>query len=123
MSNTQPMVYLLEGHVTGHTVPIHPNVLDRWKRGELTRVNEDGSTWPGDPFAMPGEPGSRIDTPPEPDDDGPEPVKPRGNASRIEWAGYAVSLGAASEEDAGVMTRDELIELTTPAEDRPLVPA
>jgi hypothetical protein len=117
MTNTKPMIYLKEGHVTGHTLPLHPTVADRWKRGELVRVNEDGSDWEGDPYALPGgEPAVAETTASGTDDDGPEPVRPKGNASRIAWAGYAVALGACDEDEADTLTRDQLIALTTAPE-------
>jgi len=120
MSDTPQLVYLRGGHISGHTVPLAPQVMEQWKRGQLQRVNEDGSDWQGDQFALPGEPGSRIDTStPGDEDQGDEPTRPRGNASRIEWAGYAVALGACSEEEAEKLTRDELQALCTPPEEKP----
>jgi hypothetical protein len=126
MSDTQQqLVYLREGHVSGHTLPLHPNVMERWKAGLLRRVNADGSPWQGEEYVLPGElpaadPGAPAAAA---SSDGGEPPRPRGNASRIEWAGYAVALGACTEDDAGKLTREELIALTTPPEEKPAGPA
>ncbi len=128
-----PVIYLREGHTVGMMLPLHPDVEARWRAGHLDRVHPDGSPWQdsdGDPFAvLSGEPApaaaSTIDHKPttiiEPSAAKPadERGRPRGNASRADWAKFAVSLGMASEAEAALMTRDELRELTTPPELRP----
>lgn len=124
MGDTQQqpqLVYLREGHVTGHTVPLHPVVMERWRAGHLQRVNADGSTWEGDPFVLPGEPPA-AGAPAAPDGDGGEVARPKGNASRADWAAYAVGLGACTDDEASQLTRDELAALTTPPEDQPATP-
>lgn len=113
-----PMVYLRGGHVCGFTVPLPPAVVERWKRGELQRVTEDGQTWPGDPWVMPGD-----EREPEPQDDstgesGDASGRPKGNAAKADWAAYAVSLGACTEDEAGKLTRDQLAGLCTAPEDK-----
>lgn len=113
---SQPeMIYLREGHVCGFTLPLPPNVMERWRAGHLQRVNEDGSTWQGDHFALPGAPTEALAGAA----DGEGPVRPKRSASRIAWAAYAVELGACTEEQAEKLSRDDLIELTTPPEEKP----
>jgi hypothetical protein len=113
-----PMVYLRGGHVCGFTVPLPPAVVDRWKRGHLQRVTEDGRTWPGDPWVMPGdEPGP--DAPDDGDGETGGTGRPKGSAAKADWVAYAVSLGACTEDEAGKLTRDQLVELCTAPEDKP----
>jgi hypothetical protein len=115
MSNGKPVIWLREGHVCGFTLPLPVNVHERWKAGQLTRVNEDGSDFQGAHYVLPGDAEPTSDGGGE----GGGPDRPKKNASRIEWAAYAVALGAATAEDADSLTRDELIELTTAPEDKP----
>jgi hypothetical protein len=112
----KPVIWLKEGHVCGFTLPLPENVMARWKAGQLMRVNEDGSTYQGAHYVLPGDdPESAT----EAGEGGSGPERPKKSASRIAWAAYAVALGACSEEDADSKTRDELIELTTPPEEKP----
>jgi len=116
-----PMVWLRGGHISGHTVPVNPNVMDRWRAGHLQRVTEDGRTWPGDPWLMPGDeaPAPAADV----EGDGASgPERPKKSATKFAWASYAVALGACTEDDVEKLTRDQLIELTTAPEDKPDVP-
>lgn len=126
------MVYLLEGHVTGHTLPLNRVTEERWRAGHLRRVNADGTPWQGgDEFAVlpgtPPQPGQETarEQPPlgstADDTAGPEDglAVPKLNAPRRDWAAYATSLGAASAEEAEQMTRGELIERCTPPELQP----
>jgi hypothetical protein len=118
---TQPAIYLREGHVIGFTLPLHPTVEERWRAGHLQRVRADGSAWEGDPFVLPGEPPAAADAEADVPGDGGV-ARPKGNASRADWAAYAVALGACTEEQAAQLTRDELAALTTPPEDKPATP-
>jgi hypothetical protein len=121
----KPVIWLKEGHVCGFTLPLPPNVEKRWKAGELVRVNKDGSTYQGAHYELPDVP-LEPHEPPE-DDDGPgtpapapapAPQRPKPTASKTAWALYAVLLGACSVDDADAMTRDQLIDLTTPPEEK-----
>jgi hypothetical protein len=101
-------------------------------------VTADGDPWHGDEYdVLPGEPADSAadpttDSEPATTPDtttatGPpartrQPPRPRGNASRADWAAYAVELGVASKADAATMIRDELMELCTPPELKPPVP-
>lgn len=100
------------GVVIGFSLPLHESIEHQWRHGELQRVDADGNPWQGDE-TVPGEPGEDE----SPDGDA-EPVRPRGNAHVSKWAAYAVALGACSEDEAADMTRAQLIELTTPPEDK-----
>lgn len=138
----EDVIWLKGGHVVRLTLPLHPDIEARWRKGGLVRVTEDGEPWQGYEFALPGaEP--EVPSPPPPGSGGGDghehdgdgqgsgdggqqqggdlniPGRPRGNASRVAWAAYAVELGAATEDEAATLTRDELIELTTPPEMRP----
>ena len=132
------MVYLKEGHVIGMMLPLHPDIEARWRAGFLTRVTAEGEPWQGDQYdVLPeppvsdnaadtttpttSEPATAPDTTTSNPAD-PQPPRPRGNASRADWAAYAVQLGAATEAEAATLTRDELAELTTPPEMKPTVP-
>jgi hypothetical protein len=57
-------------------------------RGQLRRVNADGTTWAA-----------------EPERTGPPPV----GAPKVEWVGWAVSQGATLD-DADAMTKNDLVE-------------
>lgn len=114
---SKPVIWLKEGHVCGFTLPLPENVQARWKAGQLMRVNEDGSTYQGPHYVLPG------DDPETPAETGGAaagiPERPKKSSSRIAWAAYAIALGACSDDDAEKLTRDELVELTTPPEDKP----
>ena len=75
------------GAIVELPVPLSENLQYQAARGQLTRVNADGSQF-----------------------EEPAPVKrPADSASKPEWVGYAVSLGA-SVDDADAMTKNDLIE-------------
>lgn len=78
-------------------VPLPPGIAHRLERGDLTRVNEDGSPWSPEP-KVPG--------------DGPlpdgAPALPKRSASQKTWADFAVSQGM-DEAKAAAMTRDDLV--------------
>lgn len=134
-ADSPAMVYLSEqaGHVIGMTLPLHPDIDKRWRGGELVRVNADGSAWQGDDeFSLPAGPSGPANsdsdhTPPAGSTSGsgsdPDvPGRPKRNAPRREWAAYATRIGALTEEDAELLSRDELIEATTPPEMKPPPP-
>jgi hypothetical protein len=117
----KPVIWLKEGHVCGFTLPLPVNVMERWRAGHLIRVNEDGSTFQGPHYVLPdGTAAAETEAPA--DDDAVStlnaPARPKKNASRIEWAAYAIALGACSGDAADGMSRDELIDLTTPPEEK-----
>lgn len=81
------------GMVFDFLLPLSENMQNQVTRGELVRVNEDGSTY--DP----------------PESDGPEVPAgpPKVSALKNEWVGYAVSQGM-SIDDADAMSKGDLIE-------------
>lgn len=116
MSNqeSKPVIWLKEGHVCGFTLPLPQVILERWQAGHLVRVNEDGSTYQGPHFVLPDGTGA------DEADAGPSgPERPKKSASRLQWAVYAVAIGACTEAEADKKSRDELIELTTVPEEKP----
>lgn len=112
---SKPVIWLKEGHVCGFTLPLPENVLERWKLGQLIRVNEDGSTFQGAHFVLPDDQ-QEAEAPAPAGSAGPE--RPKKNAGRVQWAVYAVALGACSEDEADKLTREQLIELVTPPEEK-----
>lgn len=113
------------------TLPLGEYIDRQWRDGSLTRVNEDGTAFDGDPYIL-------TDPPPGPakadgaasnavvasgaeDDEGPAgPPRPAQNAPKAAWVTYAVQLGAASTEaEAKDRSKAELIRATTPPELEP----
>jgi hypothetical protein len=125
MGNGKPVVWLKEGHVCGFTLPLPPNVEERWRAGRLIRVNEDGSTYQGPHYLLPDGTEAAADATGAAaaavNGDGTEPQllpdRPAKNASRMRWADYAVALEACTQEQADEMNRDELIKLVIPPEE------
>lgn len=115
---------------------LHPGLRRRIRRGELTRVNPDGSPWaepapdqPGPPdnpdgaggpegeTGQHGDPDDGTEQPADPDGDGQPadapPLPPR-SASRAVWAEFAIGQGM-DREQAAAMSRGELISALVPA--------
>lgn len=76
----------------------------RIARGDLQRVNEDGSEWAGGPDDA-GEPDTGGG---DPGGSGDIPEAPKKSASKADWVEFAVSQGADADE-AAAMTRDDLV--------------
>jgi len=110
----RPMVYLREGHVCGFTLPLPEAVMNRWRAGHLVRVNADGTPYEGAHFVLPDGTSDGDEA-----GDGGIPDRPRKNAGRTAWAVYAIAIGAATEEEADELTRDQLIDRCTPPEEKP----
>jgi hypothetical protein len=89
-------------------VPLLPGIQDRLDRGDLTRVNDDGTPWI-EPGEEPLEP-PRGDLPPD------APPLPKRTDNRATWTEFAVSQGMDRETAAG-MTKAQLIEALSPAAD------
>lgn len=101
------------GAVIGMTLPLHSTIEQQWEHGDLQRVNEDGSPW-----------AETVDEA-EPEDDAAAseaPARPRPAAKVADWQAYAAAIGACSEDEAAGMTKQQLVELTTPPEMVPPVP-
>ena len=86
-------------------VPLPLGIQHRLDKGDLVRVNEDGTPWiaPGEPVVEP----PRGDLPPD------APPLPKKTDNRAVWTEFAVSQGLDREEAAS-MTKAELIERFTP---------
>lgn len=75
-------------------LPLPEGVAQRLDRGDLTRVNPDGSA-------------VAVEAPAEVDFE----VPPAKNASREAWADYAVRVHGADVDDLEGLSRNELVEL------------
>ncbi|HLK78607.1 MAG TPA: hypothetical protein VKU77_33775 [Streptosporangiaceae bacterium] len=102
------------GVVIGFSLPLHEAIDGQWRRGELQRVTGDGSPWEGDEYDL----GDGPDVPGDPGKPG-TPPRPDGNAPKRDWQAYAAAVGAVSAEEAGKLTRAELITRCTPPEMSP----
>lgn len=82
------------GMVIAMSPPLGEGIEKRLVRGELRRVNEDGTPYTGDA-----------------EDGGPAALtsRPAQSASKDEWVGWAVACGA-SPDDAAAMTKTDLID-------------
>jgi hypothetical protein len=86
-------------------VPLPLGIQHRLDRGDLTRVNEDGTPW--------AEPGAEALEPPRGDLPPDAAPLPKRADNRATWTEFAVSQGMGREQAAS-MTKAELIELFTP---------
>lgn len=85
------------------TVPLPPHIQGRLDKGDLVRVNEDGSPWA--PAAGPE--AEQVPAADGPLPDG-APRLPKRSASRHVWTEFAKSQGMDAGE-AATKTRDELV--------------
>src|ERR1700722_9695322 len=44
----------VSGVVIDHTLPLHQAVDDQWRKGELSRVDDNGMPWQGDEYDLSG---------------------------------------------------------------------
>lgn len=96
-------VWLLgeNGAVLVFDVPLPFGVAHRLNRGDLTRVNPDGSPWTDAP-----------DPTPAPDVAEDAPPLPKKTDNRATWTEFAVTQGM-DRDQAASMTKAELIEALT----------
>lgn len=85
-------------------VPLPAGIQHRLDRGDLTRVNEDGTPWM--------EPGEEVVEPPHGDSLPDAPPLPKRTENRAAWTEFAVSQGM-DRAQAASMTKAELIEQFT----------
>lgn len=85
-------------------VPLPPGIESRLNRGDLVRVNEDGTPWV--------EPGEEAVEPPRGDMPPDAPPLPKRTENRAAWTEFAVSQGM-DRAQAASMTKAELIEQFT----------
>lgn len=89
-------------------VPLPLGIQSRLDKGDLLRVNEDGTPW--------REPGESVVEPPHGDLPPDAPPLPKKTEQRAVWTEFAVSQGMEREE-AAAMTKAELIDRFTPSTD------
>lgn len=105
------------GHIFAMDLPLPEGIADRYERGLLVRVNEDGSPHAGAPASAPTPVPQDPDA--EPTDPGPEPVpvdtggRPAVNAPKSEWITHVVSKGLLSADDAANYTKADLIDMVS----------
>jgi hypothetical protein len=87
-------------------VPLPLGIQSRLDRGDLVRVNEDGTPWHEAGFVEAEPPYG--DLPPD------APALPKRAENRATWTEFAVSQGM-DREQAASMTKAELIEAFTPS--------
>lgn len=90
------------GTLHNFDVPLPPGIAHRLEKGDLLRVNEDGSPW-----AEPSEADAPVDAPPP--DAAPLPKR---SENRAVWTDFAVSQGM-DRTSAAALTKAELIDLLT----------
>jgi hypothetical protein len=105
------------GVVIDYTLPLHETIDQQWRKGELSRVDEDGILWEGDQYDVSG-----VRSEPATAGADGEPVRPADGAPKKAWQDYAVATRACSAEEAAGMTRADLIAKCTPPEMDPLAP-
>lgn len=79
---------------------LHEGIRHRLDRGDLVRVNADGTPWTGQADDDEGD--EDDDTPPD------APALPKRTANRQAWTDFAISQGM-DREQANNMTKAELI--------------
>lgn len=84
-------------------LPLHESVQQRLAKGQLVRVNPDGSPYTG--LAQPA-----VASPP--------PVRPGKAAAKAEWVGWAVTVHRLTPDEAEARTKQDLMDLP----DQPAVP-
>ncbi|MFJ6615451.1 hypothetical protein ACIQPT_34825 [Streptomyces sp. NPDC091289] len=97
------------GMVFAMDLPLPEGIAERYERGLLVRVNEDGSPYAGAPAGAQEESGSTSS-------DGSDLAagrtpRPGVNASKAEWVAFVVSQGHLSADDAANYTKADLIEM------------
>lgn len=130
MTAAPELIYLKapNGQVIGMTLPLRASIDEQWQRGQLLRVNEDGSPF-GESAAvilpdgesgeeLTGKPGEDLKPPGSPASEQPanphEPKRPSSGAHRKTWAEYAVATGRVSDGQAEGLSRAELMQLAAP---------
>lgn len=86
-------------------LPLPLGIESRLDRGDLVRVNEDGTPW--------HEPGEEVVEPPFGDLPPDAPPLPKKTDNRAVWTEFAIAQGMDRTQAAG-MTKAELIEAHTP---------
>lgn len=98
------------GAVFSYDDPPPENIYKQWAKGDLVRVDADGS--PADEPYPPEDDEDEAPDSPEMDEDRAatsSPRRPNTASSKADWVAYAVAQGM-DEDDANEMTRTALIE-------------
>ncbi|GGV13611.1 hypothetical protein [Streptomyces spectabilis] len=94
------------GGIHAMDLPLHESIQQRLERGQLRRVNADGS-----PLAAEQAPaGPADDSTPDADPAAPS-GRPPVNAPKADWISYIVAQGQLSFDDAANLTKADLIDL------------
>lgn len=100
------------GAILTMDLPLPEGIAERYERGQLTRVNEDGSPFyggPADQGADPADPGDEGGS----DLTAGRSPRPAMNAPKAEWVAFVVAQGQMSAEDAAAYTKADLIDLVS----------
>jgi cell division septation protein DedD len=96
-------------------LPLPEPIADRLTKGQLRRVNPDGSPYTGSP-----DPSADAEALEEQDGHVPgQTPRPAANARKAEWVGWAVDVHGMDPEAAEGMTKQDLADLP----DQPKQPA
>jgi hypothetical protein len=127
------------GVVIDYTLPLHEAIHHQWRNGEMQRVDDDEMPWEGDEYDLDSaygrRPEGRVPGPDAEDSDGPEvtypdgsetgnagtsqPQRPADDAPKKAWQDFAVAVGAVDASEAPRLTRQQLIDRSTPPELQP----
>ncbi|WP_432589943.1 hypothetical protein ABVG11_34275 [Streptomyces sp. HD1123-B1] len=105
------------GQIIEMSLPLPEPVEDRLIKGQLRRVNADGSPYTGStasPVAA-GEQGSALTR--------GETPRPPATARKAEWVGWAVGVHGMDPEAAEAMTKQDLMDLPEHPADPDTTPA
>lgn len=83
-------------------VPLPSHLQQRLARGELTRVNEDGSD-----YVEPVKPSDLASG---------TPARPAANALKDEWVAYLINAYGIDPERAEAMTKQDMIDMVSQLE-------
>lgn len=103
------------GVIFAMDLPLPEGIAERYERGLITRVNEDGSPYAGAPAGAAAVPGPES-SPGDPDAEAvPVDVagRPAVNAAKSEWIDFVVRKGLLSAEDAANYTKADLIDMVS----------
>lgn len=108
------------GAVIAMDLPLPEAIAERYERGQLQRVNSDGSPYAptqappepdpgtgGDQDADGGDGADEQDAPPA-----PEAGRPPINAPKATWIAHVVRRGLLSADDAANYSKADLIDMT-----------
>lgn len=98
---SEEVVYLLGeggGRVRPHKLPLPEGIAQRLAKGQIRRVNEDGSSWAPEPEAAHA-----------PEQGVSAPGRPAVNEPKARWVEWAVAQGD-DPEAAEAMTKADLID-------------